>query len=166
MSPASTTARNIVVPVAFTSDDDRTIAFVTDSLYRKGDAIHLVHVLRTREPGNEIYHGPVGTSVDVHDPLERQLEAQAISKAQQDVKERYTQQMTDKAIEHNLHLFVHATNADGSDVFQTVNSVCEKVSAEMLVMSAVHQGLLDAVNGRSVHTHALEHAASRALVFV
>lgn len=52
---------------------------------------------------------------------------------------RYTQKMTDRSIDNSLHLFVHATNAEGSDIFQVVNSVCEKVSAEMLVMSAVHQ---------------------------
>lgn len=47
--------------------------------------------------------------------------------------------MKEKSIDHSLHLFVHATNAEGYDIFQTVNSVCEKVSAEVLVMSAVHQ---------------------------
>lgn len=52
---------------------------------------------------------------------------------------RYTSGMKEKAIDHSLHLFVHATNAEGYDIFQTVNSVCEKVGAEVLVMSAVHQ---------------------------
>lgn len=47
--------------------------------------------------------------------------------------------MTEKSIEHSFHLFVHATNAEGHDIFQTVNSVCSKVDAEILVMSAVHK---------------------------
>lgn len=57
MSPEGGKPRSIVVPIAFSEEDSKAVAFVLDSLYRKGDSVHLVHVLRTREPGNEVYHG-------------------------------------------------------------------------------------------------------------
>lgn len=55
--PAMSKTKAIVIPVALTEDDSKAVDFAVDSLYRTGDSIHLVHVLRTREPGNEIYHG-------------------------------------------------------------------------------------------------------------
>lgn len=57
MSPAASKSKCIVIPVAFSEEDGKAVAFAVDSLYKSGDSIHLVHVLRTREPGNEVYHG-------------------------------------------------------------------------------------------------------------
>jgi hypothetical protein len=59
MSVASLPSRSLVIPVDFTDSDDKAIAFALDSLYKKGDAVHLVHVLRIRETTNEIFHGVI-----------------------------------------------------------------------------------------------------------
>lgn len=71
MAPASAKSKAIVIPVAFSEEDGKAVRFAVDSLYRSGDSIHLVHVLRTREPGNEIYHG-------VHVPPARHSKQQSL----------------------------------------------------------------------------------------
>ena len=52
---------------------------------------------------------------------------------------RYTAQMDERGITHNLHLFVDTVNAPASAIFETVNSVCEQVDAAFLVMAANHR---------------------------
>ena len=68
--PTKSRTKAIVIPVALTEDDSKAVDFAVDSLYRTGDSIHLVHVLRTREPGNEIYHGVLVLSMQSPKTLE------------------------------------------------------------------------------------------------
>ena len=48
---------------------------------------------------------------------------------------RYTAALDAQGIVHNLHLFVDTENAPASAIFQSINGVCEKVTADVLVMA-------------------------------
>jgi hypothetical protein len=47
--------------------------------------------------------------------------------------------MDDLQVQHNLHLFVETSNSTADNIFNIINSVCEKVDANMLVMTAVNK---------------------------
>lgn len=44
--------------------------------------------------------------------------------------------MDELRIHHNLHLFVDTTNAPNADVFDSINSVCKQLDAQILIMAA------------------------------
>ena len=49
--------RHIVVPVELTPGSDLAVQYCVDFIWRQGDVINLVHVIKAREGVSEIYHG-------------------------------------------------------------------------------------------------------------
>ena len=80
--------------------------------------------------------GAPGTSIDARDPESATLEDKAIEQARSAVQQRYTQQLDERGITHNLHLFLDTVNTPARAIFDIINGVCLKVDAQMLVMAA------------------------------
>lgn len=101
--------------------------------------VALLHVLQQHRSGSVRTAGVPGTSFDARDPESTTQEDKALTQARTAVQQRYTQQLDERGIEHNLHLFLDTVHTPAKAIFDTINGVCKNVDAQMLVMAANHR---------------------------
>ncbi|CAK0786819.1 hypothetical protein CVIRNUC_010033 [Coccomyxa viridis] len=131
--------RNLVVavPMPLREDPEVTLGalrWTIDQVYRPGDVMHLVHVIKCLVHKLEVFHGMPGTTFSFDDPGEAHHESEDVARAKAFLQRSVLPVLDAKQIQHRMHLSLDTIEAPPGAVGQTICETADAVDAQLVIV--------------------------------
>ncbi|BDA43421.1 hypothetical protein COCOBI_04-4330 [Coccomyxa sp. Obi] len=123
--------RNIVLALDKTEDCQKLLEYAR--VYHKpGDVYHVVHVAKLVGHKEEIFHGPVGTSINFHEKSLHEV-TKDISATKEWFRDRIKELEDLEDVQRIPYFYVEDTSAPAAVVAKIIGNLADKVHAHSIV---------------------------------
>jgi nucleotide-binding universal stress UspA family protein len=127
--------RNLVVCAEDTAAAATACRWVVDHMYKEGDRLHLLYVVKAMMPPMEVFHSLPGTAYSFGQPGRHDEDA-VIAAAKAAIEARYLPILTPKMVPYELHLYAERKDASAQRVGETIVKCAEERDAPLVVLAA------------------------------
>ena len=125
--------------IAICAEDTPAAAEATqwavDEIYREGDVLHLIYVIKSLKPPLEIHHVAPGTSFTFAQPGGHH-ENEVIAAAKKAIEARYLPILKTKMVPYELHLYADRADAKPNHVGDLILKCADERDAVLVVLAA------------------------------
>ncbi|BDA43420.1 hypothetical protein COCOBI_04-4320 [Coccomyxa sp. Obi] len=123
--------RNIVLALDKTEDSEKILRWARQ-YHKPGDVLHIAHVAKVVGHKDEIFHGPVGTSIDFHEKSLDEVKTD-IEGTKAWFRDRIKELADLQDVECIPYLYVEDTSATSAALAKIIGDLADKVHADCIV---------------------------------
>lgn len=144
--PDSPQRRSLCICAEDTAESAAACEWALRNVWREGDVLHMIYVVKCLKQPTEVFHGVVGGSFRFRHSVEAREENQLIAEARARLEARFLPLLRPKLVPYQLHLYAEREDAGVQRVAELLMQDFEKRDPALVILSAHnkpgwHEGL-------------------------